>query len=35
MKEQQNQIESRQKENDELKTLINTLVVNQSGRGNK
>jgi trimeric autotransporter adhesin len=35
IKEQQKQIESQQKEIDELKTLVNTLVANQSGQGNK
>jgi hypothetical protein len=35
IKEQQNQIETQQKELDELKTLVNTLVANQTGQGNK
>jgi hypothetical protein len=35
VKEQQQQIESQQKEINELKTLVNTLVSNQTGQGNK
>jgi len=35
IKDQQKQIESQQKEIDELKTLVNTLVANQGGQGNK
>ena len=34
VKEQQHQIESQQKQIDELKTLINTLVANQTSPGN-
>jgi hypothetical protein len=35
IKEQQKQIESQQKEIDELKVLVNTLIANQTGQGNK
>ena len=35
IKEQQKQIESQQKEIDELKTLVNNLIVNQGGQENK
>jgi hypothetical protein len=33
--EQQNQIDSRQKEIEKLKTLVNSLISNQAGQGNK
>jgi len=35
MQEQQKQIETQQKEIYELKSLVNTLVANQNGQGNK
>jgi len=35
MQEQQQQIETQQKELNELKALVNTLIANQTGRGNK
>jgi len=35
IKEQQKQIESQQKEIDELKTLVNSLAANQNAQGNK
>jgi len=35
IKEQKKQNESQQKDIDELKTLVNTLVANQTGQGNK
>jgi hypothetical protein len=35
IKEQQKQIEGQQKEIDELKALVNSLVTSQSGQGNK
>jgi soluble P-type ATPase len=35
MQEQQKQIETQQKEIYELKSLVNTLVANQAGQGNK
>jgi hypothetical protein len=34
-KEQQHQIDSQQKEIDELKALVNNLIANQAGQGNK
>jgi hypothetical protein len=35
IKEQQHKIESQQKQIDELRTQVNTLIANQTGKGNK